>query len=199
MKCPHCKKKISKTGAAHRANLKQWKFAVAYVKNGGNATRAAQEAGYTGNDVTLAQTGSRLLKNVKVLEVVERWTRPLDDISEDAIREVMTDANDGHARIKAAQLDARIRGKLAMTRSEHRHLHIHATAPLPQPTTADGVEAIKRAIRVLIAKLPNSERAGFLEGPALVIDVVPALPELANALGDRRDAQQGGQPGAREG
>lgn len=43
--------------------LKQQKFLDAYA---GNATEAARLAGYTGNDQTLAVTGSRLLKHPQI-------------------------------------------------------------------------------------------------------------------------------------
>lgn len=46
-----------------KLTTKQQKFLDAYA---GNATEAARLAGYTGNDQTLAVTGSRLLKNAQI-------------------------------------------------------------------------------------------------------------------------------------
>lgn len=52
---------------------KQQAFADAFD---GNATDAARKAGYSGNDVTLAVTGSRLLKNAQVRRAIEARQAP---------------------------------------------------------------------------------------------------------------------------
>jgi phage terminase small subunit len=59
------------TGEKKRRKLtgKQRKFIDEYFVDF-NATRAAQRARYKGNENTLAATGSRLLRNVKVAEVI---------------------------------------------------------------------------------------------------------------------------------
>jgi phage terminase small subunit len=60
-------KKTSKK-KEYKLNFKQEKFANIYE---GNGLEAAKEAGYVGNDNVLMATASRLLRNVKVLEIIE--------------------------------------------------------------------------------------------------------------------------------
>ena len=52
-------------------NPRQIRFVQEYVQNGGNATAAARQAGYRGDDASLAAAASRLLRNVKVRQMVE--------------------------------------------------------------------------------------------------------------------------------
>ena len=51
---------------------RQRKFVNAYASNGQNGTQAAREAGYSGSDASLAQSGSRLLKMVKVQQALSQ-------------------------------------------------------------------------------------------------------------------------------
>lgn len=52
-------------------NIRQSRFVDAYVANGGNGTRAAEAAGYTGSVNVLAQTAHHLLKLPKIRGAVE--------------------------------------------------------------------------------------------------------------------------------
>lgn len=200
VKCPHCGKIIKQTSGIHGTpcNLRQWKFAVAYARNGGNGTQAAREAGYNGSDNTLAQTASKLVRLPKVKAVVERWIRPLDDISEDAIREIMQDPDDKHARLRATWLDSKIRGKIAPTRVEHKHAHVHLQ--LPSASTPEGVDATVRSIRALLGRLPPPERARLLDDCRAVVIDIPELPEVVRALPEhsvgRRDGEGAEAAGA---
>jgi phage terminase small subunit len=56
--------------------VQQKLFAIEYFKNGGNATLAAIEAGYSKKTAT--QTGSRLLTYVKVKEYLKKLTDELE-------------------------------------------------------------------------------------------------------------------------
>lgn len=52
---------------------KQEAFCLAYVENGGNATQACYDAGYSpDSDNSLSVEGSRLLRNAKVLERIKQ-------------------------------------------------------------------------------------------------------------------------------
>jgi len=46
-------------------------FAAAHIRNGGNGTAAAREAGYRGTDASLRVTASRLLTNANVREILD--------------------------------------------------------------------------------------------------------------------------------
>lgn len=65
------RKKDSKTKKKpeKRCSAKARKFGEIYD---GNGTKNARDAGYSGNDNTLAVTASRLLRNAKVLEIIEK-------------------------------------------------------------------------------------------------------------------------------
>lgn len=65
-------------------------YAVEYVSNGGNGLRAAQAAGYGGDDRTLGVTATRLLKRARVAAAIdalrdpheEKWARRLERLRE---------------------------------------------------------------------------------------------------------------------
>ena len=52
-------------------SIRQLKFIDRYLETG-NATESARYAGYNGDDATLAQIGSRLLKSVKIRTEIQR-------------------------------------------------------------------------------------------------------------------------------
>lgn len=55
--------------------LKQWRFVVCWIANGGNGRDAAEEAGYQGDDHTLRSIASENLKKPAIREAVEDLTR----------------------------------------------------------------------------------------------------------------------------
>lgn len=55
-----------------RLTLKQEMFVEHYLANGGNATDAARQAGYVGDDESLRATASRLLTSVNVSSEIQR-------------------------------------------------------------------------------------------------------------------------------
>lgn len=57
----------SRVAKAERERL----FAAAFIRNGGNGTAAAREAGYTGNSKTLGVTASRLLNRASVRAILD--------------------------------------------------------------------------------------------------------------------------------
>lgn len=67
-------KKARQTGKkpAPRITPKQEKFAQNYIKNGGNGTQAARDAGYSGDDNTLAVTAHDNLRNPKIQKFVRQ-------------------------------------------------------------------------------------------------------------------------------
>ena len=54
-----------------KLTLKQTKFIKYYFENGGNATQAARQAGYKGNDQTLCVVGGENLRKPFILAAIE--------------------------------------------------------------------------------------------------------------------------------
>jgi hypothetical protein len=59
---------------ADTLTLKQQRFAQEYVKRNGNGTRAAEAAGYSGNDNVHAVKASNLVRNGKVKRAIQKLT-----------------------------------------------------------------------------------------------------------------------------
>jgi len=59
--------------------LKQERFAKEYVKNGGNIQQAALAAGYS--KTSAAVTGTKMLKNAKVLAYIEKLQKEIEDVN----------------------------------------------------------------------------------------------------------------------
>ena len=77
----------------------KWKiFADEYIKNGGNATRAATAAGYSSK--TAYSQGQRLLKNVEVLAYIEKQT---ERIEKEQHRDIMSLAEIQERRSRIAR------------------------------------------------------------------------------------------------
>jgi len=71
-------------------NGKQKMFVSAYLANGFNATRAAESAGYAGNDNTLAVTAYNLLRNAKIRAIINEAFRS-HSMSADEVLARLTD------------------------------------------------------------------------------------------------------------
>lgn len=68
---------MAKVNNSKDSTEKQKIFAYAYFNNNGNGTRAAIEAGYSSK--TAAQAASRLLKKVKVIEILKRLNGKVEE------------------------------------------------------------------------------------------------------------------------
>lgn len=77
--------------ARDRLTLKQQMFIEHYLANGGNATDAARQAGYAGNDVTLSATGQKLVGNGRIsTEIARRVEQNKNAIGADEVIAILT-------------------------------------------------------------------------------------------------------------
>lgn len=77
--------------ARDRLTLKQQMFIEHYLANGGNATDAARQAGYIGDDESLRATGSRLLTSVNIAsEIARRVEQNKNAIGADEVIAILT-------------------------------------------------------------------------------------------------------------
>lgn len=77
-----------------KLTLKQEKFCIEYVKNGGNATAAARDAGYKGNDNTLSSVGDENLRKPAIIDRLKELQAPevrKDILSIEQRRKMLTD------------------------------------------------------------------------------------------------------------
>lgn len=77
--------------ARDRLTLKQQMFIEHYLANGGNATVAARQAGYSGSEIVLTGVGSRLLANVSIsTEIARRVEQNKNAIGADEVIAILT-------------------------------------------------------------------------------------------------------------
>src|SRR5688500_290467 len=101
-------KKKAAAGRARRKPLKQShdKFAAEFVANGGNGTKAARVAFPNQSEQAAAVTASRLLRNAKILEVIQERTAAATGLSDNEVigglvlesRADITDTLDGRGK-----------------------------------------------------------------------------------------------------
>jgi len=97
--------------------LKQSRFVTAYVLNGGNGRQAAKEAGYQGNDHTLAQIAHENLIKPDIVGALREPLESEEELRERVIRELKSLAfalpNDGlgvMAKLRSLELLAKCLG-----------------------------------------------------------------------------------------
>lgn len=152
-----------KRPAAKKLNVRQQKFVAAYLRSG-NATQAAREAGYSGSDVTLSTTGSRMLRNARVAAEIEAGRAALWDLAEQALRDVLRDKKQPAARIKAVEVLARVQGRIAPTKHQHHHMHaIEKEVEETFDPTADGWGMLNAAVRALRSRVAHASIRGEVE------------------------------------
>ena len=59
----------------NQCTSKQWKFARAYVENGGNGSQAARDAGYSGSDTAMRVRGAENVARRNVQDAIDRITQ----------------------------------------------------------------------------------------------------------------------------
>ena len=59
----------------NQCTSKQWKFARAYVENGGNGSQAARDAGYSGSDTAMRVRGAENVARRNVQDAIDRISR----------------------------------------------------------------------------------------------------------------------------
>ena len=119
-----------------QTTLKQRRFILAYVKNGGNRTQAALEA-YDTTYATARVIGCENLTKPNIKREIDRLTEAVSLSTRDCLRAIRdafyaTDKNgypDHRTRLKAAVLAIKIRGGYPekQVSHDHRHSHIHQT------------------------------------------------------------------------
>lgn len=159
--------------------LKKRRLAIAWMRNGGNGTEAAREAGYTGDNSTLASRASTVLADPTVRQFIADRLVPLEKKVEEAVMDVLG-SKDENTRLRAAWLGARIKGMLAPQRTEHlvRIEALVASAPLDLPALVEILDAMMRS-------LPASDREAILArlaGAAEPVHVVALEAALDRAL-----------------
>jgi len=98
-----------------KLNARQLKFAESYE---GNATEAARLAGYRGDDASLGVIGHRLLKNVKITELIANRSKKQSDkriLSREERQEfwtkvILDESNSMTDRLRASDLLAKSGG-----------------------------------------------------------------------------------------
>ena len=59
----------------NQCTIKQWRFARAYVENGGNGSQAARDAGYSGSDTAMRVRGAENVARRNVQDAIDRISR----------------------------------------------------------------------------------------------------------------------------
>ncbi len=132
---------------------------------------ASEAARFAGSDAKtpsgLASHASRWRSRPEIQEAVVELRAQRSVEAEDlwelvmkALRELVTDRANPHARAKACELMARLLGKTGPERHEHVHAHAHVAArDLSDP--GDRAELV-RVVRVTLMALPEGERRDLL-------------------------------------
>ncbi len=168
MKCPHCGKAF-KAPLAPKLKLqrKQERFAQAYVRNSGNGTQAARDAGYSQKGQNCETTSARLLRNSKVRQRIDELSVPLWELAEDALRDLVKDVGNANARARAVEILAKLEGRFAPVKHDHRHMVL--VGDLRGPETA---EELRHMTTQVLRSLPPGERRALLD------DVMREEPDL---------------------
>ena len=58
-----------------QCTIKQWRFAKAYIENGGNGSQAARAAGYSGSDTAMRVRGAENVARRNVQDAIDRISR----------------------------------------------------------------------------------------------------------------------------
>ena len=58
-----------------QCTIKQWRFAKAYIENGGNGSQAARDAGYSGSDTAMRVRGAENVARRNVQDAIDRITQ----------------------------------------------------------------------------------------------------------------------------
>lgn len=96
------------------------------------------------------ETAIRELRAQHAIEAEDLW-----DSTMKALRDLIGDRGNPNARIKAAELLARLTGRLGPERHEHLHAHVEARdAAAPEER-----EELVRLMRITMGALPPGERA----------------------------------------
>jgi len=70
---------------------KMEEFCHAYLRNGGNGTRAAETAGYKGNDATLSSRANALINQSEIKEFLAKHSKAACEETELTIEKVLCD------------------------------------------------------------------------------------------------------------
>jgi phage terminase small subunit len=133
---------------------------------GMSSTEAARYAGSKAKtSVGLASHASRwrarpgieaAIRELRAQHAIE--CEALWDSTMKALRDLIADRGNPNARIKAAELLARLTGRIGTERHEHLHAHMEARdAAAPE----DRAELV-RLMRITLSSLPPGERAGLV-------------------------------------
>ena len=137
---------------------KQRRFVEAYIgKAQGNATEAARQAGYKGNEVTLSSVGAENLRKPQIAAAIEKARRP-------RTRKAIADREE-----REAWLSALMRGELTTTKLDAEGNAVEVSAPMSDRVKANEIlgkmngDFIERrevdvSARVVRVKMPDNGR-----------------------------------------
>ena len=108
----------------HKLTYKQQRFIENYTTNGGNATKAARDAGYKGNDTTIRSVGRENLTKPHVKTAIDAITQRKHENNEEKVRRILNKlesiAYDAQARKSDALKAMELLGKYHAIWSEKR-------------------------------------------------------------------------------
>ena len=108
----------------HKLTYKQQRFIEHYTTNGGNATKAARDAGYKGNEYSLRVIGCQNLTKLNVKTAIDAITQRKQESNEAKIQRILNKlesiAYDAQARKSDALKAMELLGKYHAIWSEKR-------------------------------------------------------------------------------
>lgn len=130
-------------------NWRQARFVSEYCANGGNATRAAEAAGYKAKSAR--QQGARLLTKASIKSEIQAHKAALQVQSgRDSCwlmgnleREAMDPSNTGSERIRALEVMGRVMGAYAPEKSQVENVGSGFFADLQPEKSEDGLEVLQ--------------------------------------------------------
>lgn len=161
--------RTGRLGAFQRRRL----FAAAWIRNNGNGTAAAREAGYKGKDSTLAVRASQLLKDPNVQAILQEKAEAVENgMNADEVMELLTMVA---RRVRTVDQEERPDAFDFITFLGHDEAPV--PTPAEEPMVAKDIEDAKRQVRERVEGKEDQTRV-VTAPPGFAID----LPK-AKALG----------------